>query len=36
MYKKIQEVDFVEILKIVGKYVFIVLKVDDNRKFNGI
>lgn len=36
MYKKTQEADFVEILKTVGKHVLIVLKADDNRKFNGI
>lgn len=36
MYKKTQEADFVEILKIAGKHVLIVLKADDNSKFNGI
>lgn len=36
MYKKTQEADFVEILKTVGIHVLIVLKADDNRKFNGI
>lgn len=35
MYKKTQEADFVEILKTVGKHVLIILKADDNRKFNG-